>query len=435
MNMKLRIIAPLAVLAVCIGVAFLLIKTAPEAKRRAPQPVVPVVEVVEVRPVDYQIKVESQGNVMPHTQSTLVSEVAGRIIGVASNFRNGGFFTQDESLVEIDSAEYQLAAANSEAALAGVKARLAELETKAQNLKKSQVIETQHLELAERQFRRHSKLRKQGTVAQSALEQSEREYLLRKASLQDLENNLRLIPAQRSLLQSELKLQQAQLDTARLNLARTRIGAPYAGRVLEKQVDIGQSVSKGTVLATIYAVDYVEVRLPITDRQASFLTLPDGKQEAKANGLHVILTAAGDRRHQWQGSILRSEGSIDTRTRQQFLVAQINDPYSASTDGRPPLKIGQFVEAEIPGQVLKAVFILPREAVRANDEVLVITPDERIERRRLEVVWGDKQQVVVRSGLSAGERVSLTALPYAADGAQVKVGDAKSRKTASTGVK
>ena len=435
MNMKLRIIAPLAVLAICIVVAFLLIKTAPEAKRRSPRPVVPVVEVIEVSPVDYQIRVESQGNVMPHTQSTLVSEVAGRIIGVAPNFRNGGFFLKDERLVEIDPAEYRLAAANSEAALAGVKARLAELEIKAQNLIKSQIIETQHLELAERQFRRHSKLREQGTVAQSVLEQSEREYLLRKASLQDLENNLQLIPAQRKLLQSELKLQQAQLDTARLNLARTRIGAPYAGRVLEKQVDIGQSVSKGTVLAAIYAIDYVEVRLPITDRQAGFLTLPNGQQEEKSHGLPVILKAAGDRRHQWQGTILRSEGSIDSRTRQQFLIAQISDPYSASADGRQPLKIGQFVEAEIPGQILEDVFILPREAVRADDEVLVITRDERIERRRLEVVWGDKQQVVVRSGLSAGERVSLTALPYAADGAQIRVGDSKPRKTASTGVK
>ena len=110
-----------------------------------------------------------------------------------------------------------------------------------------------------------------------------------------------------------------------------------------------------------------------------------------------------------------------SRARQLFLVAQVTDPYAA-TEGRVPLKVGQFVEAAIPGRVLKQVFALPRKAVRADDEVLVITADERIQRRRLEVVWSDRDSVVVRSGLEPGERVSLTALPYAPDGAQVRIG-------------
>lgn len=423
MQKLLRPLAPLILLAACAAIAFYLLTTAPQPQRKPPKPVVPVVEVLELQPVDYQVIVRASGTVTPRTQSDLVAQVGGRIVRISPNFRNGGFFEQDEVLVAIDPAEYELAVANLTAALAGVEAQLAELGTTAANLKKSLAIETQQLELAERQFNRHTKLRQQGTVAQSLLEESEREFLARKASIQNLNNSLALIPAQRKMLEAERQLKQAQLDTARLDLERTRVRAPFGGRVLEQEVDIGQSVSKGSVLGTLYAVDFAEIRLAITDHEAAFLDLPQARMpEAAGEQPPVTLSALiGSRRYEWPGHIVRSEGAVDTRTRQLFLIAQVADPY-AVTDGRVPLKVGQFVEAAIPGRKLEQVFVLPRKAVRANNQVLVITPDERIQRRSLEVVWGDRESVVVRSGLSAGERISLTALPYAPDGAQVQLG-------------
>ncbi len=419
MKKLLRTLGPMIVLLVCIAIAIFLIKSAPEAKRRPHKPVVPVVEVFEIEAADYQVVVESQGTVMPHIQSTLVSEVTGRVIEVAANFRNGRFFALNEVLVRVDPAEYQLALANIEASLAGATARLVELATTAENLKKSEEIEKQHLDLAERQFRRHSKLRKQGTVAQSVLEQSEREYLLRRASLQNLQNSLQLIPAQRRVLEAELKLKETQRGTADLNLARTQVVAPYAGRVLEKHVDIGQSVTKGTVLATLYATDAVEVRLPISDQKAQFLITAEGEHESP---LSVTLsTNLAGQIYQWQGRIVRTEGAIAPRTRQQFLVARVETPQPNISTSQT-LKIGQFVEAKIPGQRLSNVYILPRKALRAGGEVLIIGADNRIEHRLIKPIWGDKESVVVRDGLAVGERISLTALPYAPDGAQVEVG-------------
>lgn len=420
MRKLFRILLPIMVLTLCVGVAFILIKTAPSPQRKPSGPVVPVVEVLEVKPSDYQIVVRATGTVKPHIQSNLVSEVAGPVIYISPNFTNGGFIEPGELLVRLDQAEYQYVVANTQAALAGVKARLLELDTTAENLKKSLAIEEQQLALAERQVIRHTKLRQQHTVSQSALDESEREFLLRKSSLQGLKNSLQLIPAQRQILQAELKLKQAQLASAQLDLDRTQIRAPYAGRVLERQVNVGQSVSKGSVLAAIYAVDYVEVRLPITDREASFLTLPEGRGGKSQLEVTLSVSIAG-RDYQWHGQIMRTEGMLDARTRQLFLIAQIDNPHAPAHDDHPPLLVGQFVEAEIPGRLLRDVVVLPRRVARADDEVLVITPDNRIERRKLEVVWRDRSSIVVRAGLSAGDRVSLTQLPYAPQGSPVKI--------------
>jgi len=433
MRKILRFLMPTIVLVLCIGFAYFLIKTAPEAKRKPVKSLMPTVEVLALQKADYQVSVVSTGIIKPHTESNLVAEAAGRVVYVSPNFTNGGFIEQGELLIRLDPAEYQYAVANTKAALSGISARLAELNTTAENLKKSQAIESQQLALAERQFKRHSKLRKQGTVSRSGLEQHEREYLLRKSSLQSLKNSLALIPSQQQILQAELKLKQAQLASAQLNLDRTQIKAPYTGRILEQRVGLGESVSKGSVLATIYAIDYVLVHLPISDFEASFLTLPEGRDDKPQQKVLLTVSIAGHH-YQWSGRIMRTEGMLDARTRQLFLIAQVDNPYAVTSEGRPPLMIGQFVEAVIPGQVLHDVIILPRKVLRAGDEVLVITSDNRIERRHLEIAWRDKTHVVVRTGLSVSDRVSLTQLPYAPNGSRVKISDSKPVDQVPTGV-
>jgi len=217
------------------------------------------------------------------------------------------------------------------------------------------------------------------------------------------------------------------VQQAKIKLARTRIRAPYAGRILKKQVDIGQFVSTGTVLASIYAVDYVEIRLPLTDQQAPFVKLPEAYQNEKAppEGPEVTLLVnhgpPSTSPYRWKGKIMRTEGAIDIQSRQQFMIAQVNTPYARHKDNRPPLKVGQFVQAEIRGDTLTNVIVLPRNVLRGDDEVLVVSENNTIERRKLEVLWRDDQEVVIRHGLKAGERISKTPLSFATNGMRVKI--------------
>jgi multidrug efflux pump subunit AcrA (membrane-fusion protein) len=84
-----------------------------------------------------------------------------------------------------------------------------------------------------------------------------------------------------------------------------------------------------------------------------------------------------------------------------------------------------FVEAEIEGNWASSVVILPRSAVRVGDEVYVVDENNRLEFRPVEVLRAERERVLVRSGLKAGERVCLSNLETAVDGMKVEVVEAE----------
>jgi multidrug efflux pump subunit AcrA (membrane-fusion protein) len=180
-------------------------------------------------------------------------------------------------------------------------------------------------------------------------------------------------------------------------------------------------------LGKVYAVDLVEIRLPLTNDQLAFMNLPEvyrddaGSDTGQRQPIVYLSARVGDEAHRWKGRIVRTEGAIDTQSQQIFVIAQVDDPY-ARHHGLP-LKVGQFVEARIGGRVLIGVFDLPRAAVRRNNEVVVVGRDDVLERRQVDVIWSEDDRVVVQSGLRAGERISLTPLPFAVSGTRVRVAD------------
>ena len=239
-----------------------------------------------------------------------------------------------------------------------------------------------------------------------------------------LRDDLGLRKPQIAAARAALLSAQAQLERARTDLERTRIRAPYAGRVLEQNVDIGQFVSVGTMLAKIYAIDYVEIRLPLSNRQLEYVRLPerfrdDGNVTNQDGPAVTIEAVVGHTTYTWEGRIVRAEGSIDTQSRQLYVVAQVDDPYSRGPEGRPPLRIGQFVTARIHGQVLKDVVVIPRPALREGGEVLLVDEEGYLRRRAVSVLWSDTDQVVVDDSLSAGEVLAVTSLSISASGSKV----------------
>jgi RND family efflux transporter MFP subunit len=384
--MKRTLMIALPLLVVTIGAlgAVAMIKARPEPETIDPEPPVPLVRVLPVERQDLSYTVLSQGTVKPRTDSILVTEVAGRIVEVAPSFEGGGFFDKGELLVRIDDNDYRQAVIQAGAQVAQAELRVAREQAEAEVA----VEEWQDL----------------GGGEVSPL-------TLREPQVADAN--------------AGLESARAMLERAERDLQRTQIRAPYAGRLREKFVDVGQFVNRGTQLADVYAVDYAEIRLPIPDADLAFIELPlDYRDLKRAGGGPAVTLRAhfAGRINEWQGRLVRTEGEIDPRSRMVFTVAQVKDPYGLRTRGAdgPPLAAGLFVEAEIQGHTVEDVFVLPRSVMRGKDQVLIVDDDERLRFRTVEVLRTTPESVVVGSGLTPGERVCMSAIAAVTDGMKVR---------------
>ncbi|MEM7698486.1 MAG: efflux RND transporter periplasmic adaptor subunit [Verrucomicrobiota bacterium] len=386
-RLAFRILAPIAVLAVAASVAWYFVSNKSDPPKNSPPPSVTKVEATRLQPQSHQIFLESQGTVQPQTVTTFIPEVSGRIVSISPSFREGGFFEEGEILVQIDPLNYETAVTVAEAEVSQSERALAEERARA--------------EQAMQNWRRLGKSGDPGPLAAREPQVAEAE--------------------------AAVKAAQARLARARRDLERTEVKAPFAGRIVEKQVDVGQFVGTNTQLAEAFATDVVEVRLPLTNRQLAFVTLPEsfrGNESTDVPAPEVLLTTRlGRETAQWQGRVVRVESMVDERSRQLFVVAEVEDPYRRDEEsGQISMKIGAFFEALIKGDLLEGVFVLPRQAVRVSGEVIVVREDNTIERRAVDPIWTEEEFIVIeagRGGLETGEVVCLTPLSYPANGAPV----------------
>lgn len=380
----LRVLLPLVVLGGAGFLAYWIISTKPEPRQRNFTPGATQVEVFVLKPSSYQVELETQGTVRARTESTLIPEVRGRILEIGANFHEGAFFEEGEVLMRIDPRDYQTE-------LVVADANLAQME----------------LALSEEQAR---------------ADQAYQDW--KRLNLGEEPGDLVLRTPQLKRAKANVLSAQARLETAERNLEKTEIRAPYAGRILTKNVDVGQYVSPGNQMAEIYAVDFAEVRLPLTETQLTFLDVPEIYRGEKPNfrdGPNVVLSSnVADKTHEWMGRITTAEGSFDTRTRQLFVIAQVRDPYGKTEDGKPPLKVGSFVKAKIRGAVLENVFVVPRRLLRENSFLLTVDDNDTLRRKTVDIVWQNDSSIIVNGGLEPGDRICLTDVPFALEALPVE---------------
>mgnify|MGYP003979273629 CR=1 FL=1 len=378
-RMLKQFILPLSIVIGGVGLAAVIIATGPKLDQIPPPSNAPLVRAWEAASQTVRLSSITHGAVFPRTESELIPEVSGRVVSMNPSLVSGGFFTRGDILLEIDSLDYELALEQARASLAAANSELA-------NARKAH---ERQLDLANKQ----------------SASESQRDDAL---------NRLQL--ARASLREARAKISRAERD-----LARTKITAPFEGRVRTEHVDIGQFVNRGVSIASLYATDFAEVRLPLHDEELAFLQLPlTGLLGESAPLPKVILRARfAGKQHQWEGVIVRTEGELDPQTRMINVVAQVEAPYK-TREGRPPLAVGLFVEAEILGRLENNVYVVPRSAIQANRQVYIINGDNRLEFRDIDILRILDEDVYVRAGIEAGEIICLSTLNNAIEGMLVR---------------
>jgi len=372
-----------AVLFVAMIMAYALLATAPTAQQVEPEQVSTAIRVQTINIEDIRLKVRSQGTVTPRTESALIPEVSGRVEWISPNLVAGGFFEANAVLLRLDARDLKASVERSRAALARTEA------------------EAEHSRF---QMERQQKLVKDGLTSQSALESAIRAKRVSEAAMTE----------------ARVSLQQSERD-----LLRTELRAPYEGLVRNKNVDVGQFISRGSSVGSIYAADSVEVRVPLADNQLAFLDLPLGVRGelAAENQANVTLsTHYGGQYYEWTGKLVRTEAEIDTRTRMVNAVVRVEDNKDNDT---PSLPVGLFVNASIEGRFAKDVVILPRAALRNQNQVLIVDEQSRLRYRNVELLRFEKDNVIISNGLKQGDTVNLSPIQTVIDGMRVKPVPAK----------
>ena len=381
----LKGVLPLALLAVAALAAVTMIRNRPVAEIQPPVIAPPGVRVHTVETQAVKMSVTSEGTVRPRTESELVPEISGRVVAISPSFAEGGFFEEGDTLLEIDPFDYQQALIAARSQLAQTRLRMAQEEAEA--------------EIALREW-------------EEIGEGDPRALTLREPQLED---------ARAAVAAAEASLVRAERD-----LERAEVRAPYAGRVRRKGVDVGQFVTMGSSVGTVYSVDVAEIRLPLPDGDLAYLDLPlsyRGVGTQPGPDVTVRTTFAGAT-HAWNGRIVRTESEIDPVSRMVHVVAEVMDPYSSGPDpNRPPLAVGMYVDAEIEGRAFGNIAVIPRAALRGRDQVMVVDDESRLRFRTVDILRLTTTSIYVLEGLRDGERVAISTVDSPTDGMLVQVAD------------
>ena len=390
MNKTLRsALTIVAILIVGVVALVALIAFRPTPPKTERPKVVPLVTTVLPESRTGAISIEGNGTVRATREINLVAEISGRVVNISSNAVSGGFFRRGSMLFELDPSDYANAVSIAEAE---VTQRQYEL-----------LLAREEVNIARDEWDRLQKQR--GSI--SLPDSTELGVLVFK------EPQLKLAE---SLLQSA----EARLEDAQTRLRRTRITAPFNGRVRTKIVDVGQYVAPGQAVASVYNTDRVEIPVPLQSDEAALIDNLWQREQNQSISIPAKIRAQfGGETYEWDGFVDRTEGTLDANTRTINVVVQVNEPYKSNNENRPPLLVGMFSEVEIQGKSYDNFYVIPRSALKENQTVWVFN-DGRLEIRSVKIIQELEGLVYIEEGINPGEQLVTSKMDVFSDGMEVR---------------
>ena len=386
-NWKTTIIICTVILLLAVSAITAINFTEPEAQRTsASKRTAMLVEVTRGEHGTFQPEIVAMGTVRPEKEIVLSPRVSGEIVSVSASFTPGGFVDAGEVLLQIDPADYEVVL----------------LQRKSELLQASADLE---LELGRQDL-------------------AQKDYKELEGSISSEYKSLVLRTPQLNIARSRVEAAEAAVRRAELDLERTRIRAPFAAHIINREANVGSQVSAGEPLGELVGIKHywVEASVPVSD-----LRWVDFSEQARTSGSNVRIRnrAAWPEGSFRVGSVHRLIGELESQTRLARVLLTVSDPLSHEPEstGLPPLMVGSFVEARIAGIPIQDVIRVDRDYLRKDDTIWVYE-NGVLRIRELEVVFRDDEFAYVRSGLSIEEQVITTNLATVFDGADLRLADA-----------
>jgi len=377
-----QVVAGLVIILIGVAGTVALVRSKPKVKKVRSEVKPPLVTVIKVDPSSIPVWVRGEGTVRPLHEAEISSQVSGRVVEVSPFFVKGGRVKKGEVLLSVERKDYEVAVALAEAKLRQAEARLQEL------LEESRIS---------------------------------REEWERYFSPDENPPSLLVKEPQIKAARAELDAARAQLEKAKLDLDRTRVRAPFDGVVVEKKADLGDFLTPGKTVGRVYAASAAEIEVYLSESEIDLISVPGFNTRERSGSQARVILSAGEREVVWGGTVVRTSGQVDEKTRMIPIVVRVSDPFSKT----PPLMSGAFVRVEILGKKLDKGVVLPDYAIRWGEggETLlwVVDGNNRLRFRKVEVALFDEGKVFIERGLEAGDLIITTPLRAVTDGMPVRV--------------
>lgn len=363
------------------GLVFAVLRATKEQSGVRSEPVPPLtVRAIEATPRPVDRVWEGFGTVRSMNRAEVAAEVSGRVVERPEDAEPGRAIARGALLLAIDPTDTRIGVARAEQALAGTRAQLDGLLIESERVGNQLRFLGEEVEAARRDLDRTRRAVESGAGSQGELDARTTAVLRASRELDALSQLADLIPSRRAALEAQLAAQQAELDQAGENLARTRITSPIGGEIQELTLREGDYVNAGTTVGVVVDLSRVEIPLRLPASSASWVTRAVGVEGAASLWSGA---AVGEPSHLGTVTRLAPEADPASRTITVF-VEVLQDP-----DRNDRLLPGSFVHGRVRTPDPADRVVLPRRAVRAGRVMLVDRDEDGVRRVRPFVVSTD----------------------------------------------
>lgn len=400
-----RGVVAVIILAAAIAGFILLKSTAPNTPAQARQTPAVVVKTISVNKQSISPEVMLYGRLESPVDSTLTAAIEAYVETL--HVLEGDKVDTDSLLLRLDDTETDILLRQRQADVAEINAQIATEQAQLNNNRALLTTQQNLLDLTKKAVDRAQTLQDRKLGSQSLIDEALASQQQQQLALQQLQFAIVDQPLRIDALQAALKRAEALLDQAEVDLQRTQIRAPFAGRITDVQVAVGERVRAGDALLSLYDPQQLELRALIPSRY-----------------LNAVLQAFNN------GQQVLGKAQVNGQP-YQFLLRQLAGAVQTESGGREglftiegdseSLALGSFVSLQLILPAQADLIALPFSALYGLDSVYRVT-DNRLEALNVEKVGerllaNGEQQVLIRSPLlNDGDRLITTQLPNAISG-------------------
>ena len=387
-----------------------------------------MVNVQVLEPESIAPQVIGFGKIKPKFEWKAIAEVSGKVVYRHPELNKGNILLAGTEVLRIDPLDYELKLAQAEADLGSSQTQLAKVDLEEKNIRNTLKIEKNRLAISKKELSRKVNLQKKGLTSQSDLDQQNQSYLAQQKVVQDIQNQILLLPDERKVAAAMVKVNQAKLKEAQRSLEKTSIILPTDVRISEVDIEADQVVNLQQTMFIAHGIKTMEMEAQISIHDMQTLTQSfrvfqpneQGMPNIDSLPLHAIVQLSSGRFNaQWQAQVERISETVDPNQATVGVILEIQQDYKTlKPNSLPPLVNGMFVKALIEGEA-SPQWVIPESALH-GDKIYLLNENSQLIILPVKIDFRRDNQVVISGDLNQGDLLILNDLLPAINGMQLR---------------